>query len=57
MEIEKLTEIKTKAEELGLVADDVYPACDRHMEALDYIKESDDQYKENEREFNTYFGN
>tara|TARA_R110000782_G_scaffold149243_1_gene241919 strand:+ start:681 stop:1031 length:351 start_codon:yes stop_codon:yes gene_type:complete len=56
-DIEKLNEIKAKAEELGLEADDVYPAFDRHMEALDYMKESDDQYKENEREFNTYFGN
>ena len=56
-DIEKLNEIKAKAEELGLEADDVYPAFDRHMEALNYMKESDDQYKENEREFNTYFGN
>jgi len=56
-DIEKLNEIKEKAEELGLEADDVYPAYDRHMEAINYMKESDDQYKENEREFNTYFGN
>lgn len=50
-DIEKLNEIKAKAEELGLEADDVYPAFDRHMEALDYMKESDDQYKKNEMEF------
>ena len=50
-DIEKLNEIRAKAEELGLEADDVYPAFDRHMEALDYMKESDDQYKKNEMEF------
>jgi hypothetical protein len=50
-DIEKLNEIKAKAEELGLEADDVYPAFDRHMEALDYMKESDEQYKKNEMEF------
>jgi len=50
-DIEKLNEIRAKAEELGLEADDVYPAFDRHMEALDYMKEADDQYKKNEMEF------
>ena len=50
-DIEKLNEIRAKAEELGLEADDVYPAFDRHMEALDFMKEADDQYKKNEMEF------
>ena len=49
-DIEKLNEIKAKAEELGLEADDVYPAFDRHMEALNYMKESDDQYKRKRNE-------
>tara|TARA_R110000772_G_scaffold156875_2_gene268110 strand:- start:94 stop:525 length:432 start_codon:yes stop_codon:yes gene_type:complete len=56
-DIEKLNEIKEKAEELGLEAYEVYPAYDRHMEAINYMKESDDQFIENEREFNNYFGN
>jgi len=50
-DIEKLNEIRAKAEELGLEADDVYPAFDRHMEALEFMRESDDQYKKNEMEF------
>ena len=50
-DIEKLNEIKAKAEELGLEADDVYPSYDRHMEALEYMRESDEQYKKNEMEF------
>jgi hypothetical protein len=56
-DIEKLNEIKAKAEELGLEADDVYSDWNPHMERLMEMKEADDQYKENEREFNTYFGN
>jgi len=50
-DIEKLNEIRAKAEELGLEAYDVYPAFDRHMEALEFMRESDDQYKKNEMEF------
>lgn len=56
-DVEKLNEIKAKAEELGLEADDVYSDWNDHMQRLIEMKEADDQYKENEREFNTYFGN
>ena len=55
-DVEKLNEIKAKAEELGLEADDVYSDWNPHMERLMEMKEADDQYKENEREFNTFFG-
>jgi hypothetical protein len=46
-----LNEIKEKAEELGLDATDVYPDWDTHFEALEIMKEDDDQYIRNEQEF------
>lgn len=49
-----LNEIKAKAEELGLDANDVYDQWDDHMQALESIKEADDQYQRNEQEFNNW---
>ena len=50
-DVEKLNEIKAKAEELGLEPSDVYSDWNEHMQRLEEMKEADDQYKENEREF------
>ena len=50
-DVEKLNEIKAKAEELGLEPSDVYSDWNEHMQRLKEMKEADDQYKENEREF------
>ena len=49
-----LNEIKAKAEELGLDANDVYDRWDDHFQLLEGMKESDDQYKKNEDEFNNW---
>jgi hypothetical protein len=46
-----LEEIKVKAEELGLDPNDVYDTYDLHLELLQSVKESDDQYKRNEMQF------
>ena len=46
-----LMEIKAKAEELGLSPNDVYDQFDDHLMRLEEMKEADDQYKKNEREF------
>lgn len=53
-DLDLLNEIKSKAEELGLEAYEVYPEWDIHIEALSGMKESDDQYKKNEDEFNNW---
>jgi hypothetical protein len=53
-DLDILNEIKIKAEELGLDANDVYDQWDDHMSALESVKESDDQYKRNEQEFNDW---
>ena len=50
-DVDVLNEIKAKAEELGLDATDVYPDWDTHFQALEIMKEDDDQYSRNEREF------
>jgi len=50
-DIEKLNDIKAKAEELGLEASDVYSDWNEHMQRLEEMKEADDQYKKNEMEF------
>ena len=50
-DVDVLNEIKAKAEELGLDATDVYPDWDTHFEALEIMKEDDDQYSRNEQEF------
>jgi len=50
-DVDVLNEIKEKAEELGLDATDVYPDWDTHFEALEIMKEDDEQYQRNEMEF------
>ena len=50
-DLDILNEIKIKAEELGLDANDVYDQWDDHMSALESVKESDEQYERNEQEF------
>lgn len=50
-DLDVLNEIKVKAEELGLDANDVYDQWDDHMEVLESVKESDEQYERNEQEF------
>ena len=54
-DVEKLNEIKAKAEELGLEADDVYSDWNEHMQRLEEMKEADEQYKKNEMEFRDWF--
>jgi hypothetical protein len=53
-DVDILNEIKVKAEELGLDANDVYDQWDDHMQALESIKEADDQYQRNEQQFNDW---
>jgi hypothetical protein len=53
-DVDILNEIKAKAEELGLDANDVYDQWDDHMQALESMKEADEQYQRNEREFNEW---
>ena len=53
-DVDVLNEIKVKAEELGLDANDVYDQWDDHMQALESIKEADAQYQRNEQEFNNW---
>jgi len=50
-DVDVLNEIKEKAEELGLDATDVYPDWDTHFEALEIMKEDDEQYQRNEMQF------
>lgn len=50
-DVDILNQIKEKAEELGLNATDVYPDWDTHFEALEIMKEDDEQYQRNEMEF------
>lgn len=50
-DVDVLNEIKAKAEELGLDATDVYPDWDTHFEALEIMREDDEQYKRNEMQF------
>lgn len=50
-DVDVLNEIKAKAEELGLDATDVYPDWDTHFEALEIMREDDDQYSRNEQQF------
>ena len=50
-DVDILNEIKVKAEELGLDANDVYDQWDEHMQALESIKEADEQYQRNEMQF------
>lgn len=56
-DVDTLNEIKTRAEELGVDVNDVYDRFDEHMQRLEEMRETDNQYEENEREFNSYFGN
>jgi len=53
-DVDVLNEIKEKAEELGLDATDVYPDWDAHFEALEIMKEDDEQYQRNEMEFKNW---
>ena len=46
-----LEEIKVKADELGLDANDVYDQWDEHYYELENMKASDEQYQANERQF------
>jgi len=46
-----LDEIRVKADELGLGATDVYPDWDTHFEALEIMRQDDEKYEANEREF------
>jgi hypothetical protein len=49
-----LDEIKVKADELGLDANDVYDQWDEHYSELEQMKSNDEQYVENEREFRNW---
>ena len=49
-----LNEIKEKAEELGINPNEVYDRWDDHFEALESMRQSDEQYQTNEREFNDW---
>tara|TARA_R110002072_G_C7905122_1_gene529884 strand:+ start:582 stop:1022 length:441 start_codon:yes stop_codon:yes gene_type:complete len=49
-----LDEIKVKADELGLDANDVYDQWDEHYSELEQMKTNDEQYQENEREFRNW---
>ena len=49
-----LEEIKVKADELGLDANDVYDQWDEHYSELEQMKSNDEQYVENEREFRNW---
>jgi hypothetical protein len=46
-----LDEIKIKADELGLDANDVYDQWDEHYQSLKDMEVTDDQYEQNERQF------
>mgnify|MGYP001347721362 FL=1 len=46
-----LDEIKVKADELGLDANDVYDQWDEHYAELENMKANDEQYIRNEQEF------
>lgn len=50
-DIDTLNEIRTRAEELGVDVNDVYDRFDEHMQRLEEMREADDEYKRNEREF------
>ena len=50
-DLDILNEIRAKAEELGLSATDVYPDWDTHFEALETMRQDDEKYEANEREF------
>ena len=50
-DIDTLNEIRTRAEELGVDVNDVYDRFDEHMQRLEEMREADDEYKINEREF------
>jgi len=56
-DVNVLNEIRTRAEELGVDVNDVYPNYEDHLQRLEEMREADAQYQENEREFYTYFGN
>ena len=49
-----LDEIKVKADELGLDANDVYDQWGEHYAELENMKANDEQYVENEREFRNW---
>ena len=53
-DVDTLNEIKTRAEELGVDVNDVYDRWDDHMQRLEGMREADDQYTSNEREFNDW---
>lgn len=53
-DVDTLNEIKTRAEELGVDVNDVYDQWDDHMQRLNEMKDADDQYTSNEREFNDW---
>jgi len=46
-----LEEIRVKADELGLAANDVYDQWDEHYSELENMREADLQYMRNEQEF------
>lgn len=48
---DKLIEIKTKAEELGLDVVDVYPDFDEHLQEIDYLKNLEQRFVIQQQQF------
>lgn len=53
---QRLQEIQTLAEELGVDVSSVYPDWQSHIEAIESMEYYQEQYDAKEREFDTYFG-
>ena len=51
---EVLQEIKTKAEELGLSAEDVYPQWDEHKEILSYLDDLEKRFDDQKRQIEEF---
>ncbi len=48
---EKLMQIREKAEELGLTAEDVYPEWDNHLQEIDYLATLDQRFIMQQQQF------
>ncbi len=48
---DKLMEIKTKAEELGLDVVEVYPDYDEHLQEIDYLKDLEQRFIMQQQQF------
>ena len=48
---DRLIEIKTKAEELGLDVVDVYPEYDQHLQEIDYLKDLEQRFVMQQQQF------